>query len=233
VGRRASRGEQTRQEILKVAVDIASAEGLEGLTIGRLANELGMSKSGLIAHFGSKEDLQVATIDAAREIFVAEVVSPALAAERGVPRLQAMLAAWLSYVERSVFRGGCFFAAASAEFDGRPGVVREQVATLTRAWLTALEDEGSYAQALAQVDPALDAAQLAFELHALVQEANWAYQLLDEKRAFDRAREGIRARLEAAATLDGRRMLACAGSIGPRTTGLDEIGDGEGERSGG
>jgi AcrR family transcriptional regulator len=226
-GPRGSQGERTRQEILSVAVDIASAEGLEGLTIGRLANELGMSKSGLFAHFGSKEDLQLATVDTARGIFITEVVDPALAAAQGLPRLRTMLDAWLSYVRRSVFRGGCFFAAASAEFDGRPGAIRDQVALLTRSWLTALEDEARYAQALGQLAPKLEAAQLAFELHALVQEANWAYQLLGDEQAFSRAREGIRARLEAAVTSNGRRMLAAAGSDLLGTTGPDDISGGE------
>src|SRR5712692_9109449 len=115
---------KTRQGILRIAVDIASAEGLEGLSIGRLATELQMSKTGIFAHFGSKEQLQLATIDAAKEIFIEHVVQPALIHARGLPRLQAMLESWISYVENIVFRGGCFFAAASAEFDSRPGPVR-------------------------------------------------------------------------------------------------------------
>jgi AcrR family transcriptional regulator len=190
-GRRTARGRQTRQEILKIAVDLASAEGLEGLTIGRLAKELRMSKSGLIAHFGSKEELQLAAVDAARDVFVAEIVQPARAAEPGLARLRAMLEAWLGYVERSVFRGGCFFAAASAEFDDRPGPVRDQLAALTGTWVRALQDEVREAQSRAQLDPALDAAQLVFELHAFVQEANWAYRLLHDPHAFARARAAI------------------------------------------
>src|SRR5438552_8357720 len=101
---RAARAGRTRREILAVAADIASAEGLEGLTIGRLATELRMSKTGVFAHFGSREELQVATVSYAKEIFVEEVVKPALARPRGLKRLEAMLASWLSYVERSVFR---------------------------------------------------------------------------------------------------------------------------------
>jgi AcrR family transcriptional regulator len=207
VRRRTVHGEQTRREILKVAVDIASAEGLEGLTIGRLANELEMSKSGLFAHFGSKEELQLAAIETAREIFMQEVVEPALEAEPGLARLYAMLDAWLSYVERSVFRGGCFWAAASAEFDSRPGPVRDQVAALTKAWREAITEEIHQAQTLAQLERAAQPAQLAFELHAFVQEANWAYQLLDEKRAFDRARAAISQRLENLATTRGAKAL--------------------------
>src|ERR1043166_6451608 len=107
---RKAQGERTRRAILETAVHIASAEGLEGLTIGRLADDLSMSKSGLFAHFGSKEDLQLATIEAARQRFVDEVVRPALAAPRGYPRLMAICRGWLDYVQREVFPGGCFFA---------------------------------------------------------------------------------------------------------------------------
>jgi AcrR family transcriptional regulator len=119
---------ETRREILRVAVDLASAEGLEGLSMGRLADELHMSKTGIFAHFGSKEQLQLATVDAAKQIFLEQVVQPALQSPRGIPRLKAMLENWLGYVESIVFRGGCFFAAASAEFDSRPGSVRDRIA---------------------------------------------------------------------------------------------------------
>src|SRR6266481_3803869 len=119
-----SRAARTRAEILKRAVDIASAEGLEGLSIGRLASELQMSKTGVFAHFGSKEQLQLAVVEAAKQIFVQYVVQPAVKQPRGLPRLGAMLESWIGYVESIVFRGGCFFAAASAEFDSRPGPVR-------------------------------------------------------------------------------------------------------------
>src|SRR5258705_5759462 len=117
-----------RREILSVAADIASAEGLEGLSIGRLANELGMSKTGIFAHFGSKQQLQLATVDSARQIFLERVVQPALRHERGARRLRAMLESWLAYVEQVVFRGGGFFAAGPAEFAirARAGPVRQR-----------------------------------------------------------------------------------------------------------
>src|SRR5918912_951571 len=114
---RKAHGERTRRGILEAAVDIASAEGLEGLTIGRLASEMEMSKSGLFAHFGSKEDLQLATVDAAREIFIREVIRPAFDTGQGLARLWKLCDIWLMYVRGGVFRGGCFFAAAAAEFD--------------------------------------------------------------------------------------------------------------------
>lgn len=203
-----ARGEKTRQEILKVAMDIASAEGLEGLTIGRLAQELSMSKSGLFSHFGSKEELQLATVDAARAVFVTEVAEPSFSVERGLARLKAMLEAWLSYVERSVFRGGCFFFAVSAEMDDRPGPVRDLVAELTKSWLDAIEEEIRQAQTVGQLNSEADVALLAFQLHAFAQEANWSFRLHDDKQAFARARAAIDQSLIMAATAAGRRALA-------------------------
>src|SRR5215467_5071568 len=112
---RAAKATRTRHEILEVAAGIASAEGLEGLSIGRLATELRMSKTGIFAHFGSKEELQLATVDFAKDVFLERVVKPALASPPGLRRLTAMLSGWLTYVAQNVFRGGCFFAAASLE----------------------------------------------------------------------------------------------------------------------
>lgn len=205
--RRRSRGERTRQEILARAVQIASAEGLENLTIGRLANELEMSKSGLFAHFGSKEELQLATIDTAREIFIREVVGPVRDTEPGLARLLALMKSWVSYAERSVFRGGCFFAAASAEFDGRPGPVRDHLVEVTKSWRDALENEVRRARELSQLDATVDPAQLAFELHAYGLEANWAHQLFDDQRAFEQLRDAVRRCLERAVTPAGLKVL--------------------------
>jgi AcrR family transcriptional regulator len=202
-----TRGAKTRHEILQAAVHIASAEGLEGLTIGGLADELHMSKSGLFAHFGSKEELQLAIVAKARDIFVREVVDPAFKSERGLVRLLAMLDAWLDYVGRSVFRGGCFFMASAIEFDSRPGQVRDLIAELSRSWLDAIENEARYAQTLGQLDSRIDAAQLAFELHALGHEANWYYNIFQDKRAFDQARTGILDRLRQGATPSLLKLL--------------------------
>src|SRR5260370_41076804 len=156
---------KTRRDILSVATDIASAEGLEGLSIGRLANELGMSKTGIFAHFGSKRQLQLATVDSARQIFLERVVQPALKYDRGARRLLAMLESWLAYVEQIVFRGGCFFAAASAEFDSRPGPVRAQIAQLTKSWLVGLLDHTPIAVSKKEQCPTIDPAQFAFAVH--------------------------------------------------------------------
>jgi AcrR family transcriptional regulator len=204
---RVPRGEQTRQEILQTAVDLASAEGLEGVTIGRLARELDLSKSGLFAHFGSKEELQLATVDAARARFVAEIVEPCAHTVRGLERLRAMLENWLSYVERSVFRGGCFFFAASAEMDDRPGPVRDLVAELTRAWLDALEEEIRLAQAARELRADVNVELLAFQLHAFVQEANWLYRLHAEKQSFARARAALAQSLTRAVSATGKAKL--------------------------
>jgi AcrR family transcriptional regulator len=189
---------RTRRDILSVAADIASAEGLEGLSIGRLANELGLSKTGIFAHFGSKRQLQLATVDSARQIFLERVVDPALKQDRGIRRLRAMLENWLAYVEQIVFRGGCFFAAASAEFDSRPGPVRDQIARLTRSWLVGLRDETAIAVSNKELRASIDPAQFAFELHAFVQEANWAFKLFNDKSAFMRARRAIRNKIASA-----------------------------------
>src|ERR1700746_996965 len=185
------RASKTRKEILRTSMDIASAEGLEGLSIGRLATELQRSKTGIFAHFGSKEQLQLDTVDAAKDVFLEQVVQPALAHPRGIPRLRAMLENWIGYVERIVFRGGCFFAAASAEFDSRPGAVPDEIGSLTKAWLIALQDEIAFARSAKQVKADVDPVQVAFELHAYVQEANWAFKLFNDKSAFSHARQAI------------------------------------------
>ncbi len=205
---RTDQATETRREILRVAVDIASAEGLEGLSIGRLATELGMSKTGIFAHFGSKEQLQLAAVDTAKQIFLEQVVQPALQSPRGISRLRAMLECWLGYVERIVFRGGCFFAAASAEFDSRPGAVRDQIAELTKAWMIALQEEIAYAQSRNEIHAFVKPAQLAFELHAYVQEANWGFKLFNDKTAFLLGRRAIADRIAAAS---GERALTKSG----------------------
>ncbi|MFO0551106.1 MAG: TetR/AcrR family transcriptional regulator [Polyangiaceae bacterium] len=193
-------GEETRKRILGSAMDVASTEGLEALTIGRLATELGMSKAGLFSHFGSKEALQIATLDAAREVFLASVVAPAFqSAEPGLPRLRALADNWLRYIEDKVFRGGCVFSSAAVEFDSRPGPVRDRVAAIVREWVGALEHVIGEARELGQLAPDVDPGQLAFELNALMLGANWGFQLLECATPLERARRGIDERLSRAA----------------------------------
>jgi AcrR family transcriptional regulator len=195
-----SKGVRTRAAILRRAADLASVEGLEGLSIGRLAGEMGMSKSGLFAHFRSKEALQLATVEAAREVLVAEVLRPALAAPRGLARLWALCSRNLDYLERRVFPGGCFFVAAQAELSARPGPLRDRVAHCQRLWLDSLEREASRARELGELMPDVDAAQLAFELEAMLFMAGAALDLEPDGGVLERARTGIRARIRAAAT---------------------------------
>lgn len=202
------KGDRTRQSILEHAVDISSVEGLEGLTIGRLADDLGMSKSGLFAHFGSKEDLQLATIAVAGERFIEETFRPALKAARGYPRLLAICRAWLSYIRRDVFPGGCFFAAASFEFDGRPGPVRDAIAKAMDDWMTAIEKAVVMARDEGHLDPEVDPKQIAFEINSLFFGANFSYLLRDDKRALDRAIKGIEDRLENLRTRSRGRLTA-------------------------
>jgi AcrR family transcriptional regulator len=190
------KGERTRQGILERAVDLASLEGLEGLTIGRLAQDLKMSKSGLFAHFGSKEELQLATLEAAGRRFMEEVFRPALRAERGYPRLIALCRNWLDYVRRGVFPGGCFFAAASFEFDGRRGPVRDAVGAAMDDWIGALEKAIRMAQEEGHLGPEVEAAQLAFELNSIFFGANFAYQLRNDPAALRHAARAIEERIE-------------------------------------
>ena len=196
--RRRSDGERSRRTILLTAARLATVEGLDGLTIGRLASETGMSKSGLFAHFGSKQELQLATIGAAEEIFAEDVLRPALEAE-GLERVRALSERFLSHVGRNVFPGGCFFASAAAELDTRPGPVRERVVAVQRQWMDLFEGAIRTAQERRELDPSVDPAQLTFELNALLGEANGLYLLSGDPGAFDMARRGIADRLERAA----------------------------------
>ncbi len=141
------KGAGTRAAILDRAVDLASAEGLEGLTIGRLAGELEMSKSGLFAHFGSKQELQLATVEAAARRFRRAVIDPALDAPDGGPRLRAMADAYLAHLDAGAYSGGCFWASTSAEYDDRPGPVRDAIAAALDAWLDELERQARIAGA--------------------------------------------------------------------------------------
>ncbi len=205
------KGDATRHAVLRAAVDQASAEGLEGLTIGRLAKDLGMSKSGLFAHFGSKQELQLATVDAAGAIFLDEVIQPGLSAPRGMARLWALYDAWLSYVERRVFRGGCFFAAAGAEFDSRRGPVRDRIAEQSRQWLTSLALAARHAQECGELDAGVDPDGLAFEMNGCLLSTNWARELFGDEAAFGRARTIMRDRLlSLAASPAGRDAIPVA-----------------------
>jgi AcrR family transcriptional regulator len=197
-GRRA-RGARTRAQILERAADLASVEGLEGLTIGRLATDLGMSKSGLFAHFGSKEELQLATIGAAKEIFAREVVAPAREAERGLPRLQALLAAKLRYERGEIFDGGCFFETVRAEFDSRKaGPVRDAIEADLAEWDDLMRRAIRSAVKAGDLKPDTDVEQLQYEIEALSMAASLRHQMTGDAALFARAEAAIAARLDAA-----------------------------------
>jgi AcrR family transcriptional regulator len=172
-------------------VRLASAEGLEGLTIGRLAAELNLSKSGVLGHFGTKEELQLAVIDAAADIFAREVAEPARAAPPGLRKLTAMCEAWVSYLERRVFPGGCFFTAAASEFDDRPGRVRDTIAGLTSVWDRDLYRQIRTATAAGDLPAGTDAEQLVFEVSGVMLGLNHALQLHRDTTAPAKARRAL------------------------------------------
>jgi len=199
--RRRLKGMKTRQSILSHAAQVGSAEGLEAVSLQRLATDLGISKSGLFAHFGSKEELHLATIDHAAEVFTDQVIRPALSAPRGIGRVWALCNSWLSYVERRVFPGGCFFWAVAEEFDSRkPGPVRDSVLEKKDYWSYSLQRAVREAQEAGQIGPHTDPEQLAWELDSLLGGVNSGFKGGDGIRAIERGRRAIRDRLTAAAT---------------------------------
>jgi AcrR family transcriptional regulator len=178
----------TRAAIVDRAVEVGSLDGLEGLTIGRLAGDVGMSKSGLIRHFGSKQGLQMAALEAAIEIFTREVWEPAATARPGLARLRAICATWFSYLERDVLPGGCFLTAAASEFDGRGGPVADATRAAWARWLRVLAGEARAAIDAGELAPDEDPAQIAFELNAIAMGLNNARQLHRDPAALAHAR---------------------------------------------
>ncbi len=193
-----TKGQRTREAILDEAARLATVDGLEGLSIGELARATGMSKSGLYAHFGSKLDLQLATIEAARQTFVAEVLRPALQAPKGIARLLAACEAYISHVERRVFPGGCFFSAAAVDIGTRPGPVHDAILAQRLDWFALLERLAAEATQLGELESKPEPAQLAFELQALLVAANTSFILQGDSAVFDRALIAIRERLRIA-----------------------------------
>ncbi|MEU6992735.1 TetR/AcrR family transcriptional regulator [Streptomyces sp. NPDC046465] len=197
---RVERGNQTRRLVLRRTVDIASVEGLDALSLGRIATELGLSKSGVFALFGSKEELQLATIRAAGRIVLDAVVEPAEQEPPGIGRVWRLCAAWLDYSERRVFPGGCFFYGAIAEYDAREGAVHDALADADRGWTAQVEHRLGEALDAGQLRADTDVGQLAFELIAFMETANVRAVLHGAPDAYRRAGSAITARLRGAAT---------------------------------
>jgi AcrR family transcriptional regulator len=193
-----SDGERSYRAILDAAARLATLEGLEGLSFARVANEIGMSKSGLFSHFASKQDLQLATIATAEAVYAAEVVEPATKIPEGLERLEQLCERYLSYVKRGVFPGGCFFASTAAEWDTRPGPIRDRVRAVLAGWTELLEANLRAAQQQGDLAQDVDIGQLIFEINALLHEANGHYLLFRDGAALDRAQTAIDDRLERA-----------------------------------
>jgi AcrR family transcriptional regulator len=199
--RRRSDGERSRTAILREAAQLATVEGLDGLSINRLAEAVGMSKSGLFAHFGSKEELQLATVETARTLFDEIVIGPSLAAATGLDRLRLLAESYLRHVEESVFPGGCFFASVAAELDTHPGPVRDLALAVIADWQGRLEAAIREAQAEGAIDPAEDAGQLMFEIQSYLLLANALFVITQESAPMVRARRAIERRLAQATTV--------------------------------
>lgn len=197
---RVARGDATRRIVLRRAVDIASVEGLEGLSLGRLATELELSKSGVFALFGSKEELQLAAIETASAIFAENVVGPTKQVEPGIARLRALCANWLDYSERRVFPGGCFFFNIGAEFDARTGRVHDAVANASRAFAEFIRTAVVEAKTAGHLRESVEVNRLTFELHALGRAANADSVMFGGTEPYALARAAITARLDDAAS---------------------------------
>ncbi|MBB4662605.1 TetR/AcrR family transcriptional regulator [Conexibacter arvalis] len=183
---------ETRDAIVARAVAVASTDGLEGLTIGRLAGDLSMSKAGVIGHFGSKERLQLAALEEAVGIFTRTVWEPVASRPAGRERLLAICDAWVAHLESGVFPGGCFLAAAAAEFDGREGPVRDGVVAALGRWRAVIERDVRAAVAAGELPADSDPAQVWFEWNAFAMGLNQALQLHGDASAPDRARRAMR-----------------------------------------
>jgi AcrR family transcriptional regulator len=188
-------GERSRRRILDSAARLATVEGLDRLSIGDLAADVGISKSGLYAHFGSKEELQLATIDHAEAIFDEVVVAPALAAEPGIPAVLALADAFLAHLEARIFPGGCFFACASAEVQARSGPVKDRIAEFDRRWRGRFVEQLTVARDGGALSPDVDIEQLFFEIDAFLLYAHAAYAFRGDRVVLERAAVAVRRRL--------------------------------------
>jgi AcrR family transcriptional regulator len=195
-----SKGQNTRAAILRQAVALARVQGIEGLSIGRLAERSGLSKSGLFGHFGSKEALQRAVLEAVVEEFRTTVIVPALREPTGLARLQRLFDAWLTWAQGDEKDGGCPLLGASIELDDRPGELRDYLVEKQQAWLDCIRRMTAKAVADGELHPGLDSEQFAFEFNAIGLGFHFAYRLLDDATAAERARNSFQRLAVAAAT---------------------------------
>jgi AcrR family transcriptional regulator len=186
-----SKGQISRDAILRTAAKLATTRGLDGLSIGDLAAEVGMSKSGLYAHFKSKEELELATIDTAAAIFDREVLQPAASVPSGTERLRALVEAFLSHLERRVFPGGCFFAAVASELDTRPGPARDRVVQVLDRWVSLLTQCIQDAQTSGEIDSRAGVAQTVFEIQAMLLAGNYQFVMSNDPLRLAQARKGV------------------------------------------
>ncbi|MFC4158555.1 TetR/AcrR family transcriptional regulator [Chitinimonas lacunae] len=191
MARSLSKGEATREAILDAAIALAREVGLASLTIGALAERVGMSKSGLFAHFGAKEELQLAVLRAAQARFDEQVLRPALTHPRGLKRLRAMYHGWLDWTMRQERPGGCVILAAASEFDDRPGPVRDFLASQTETWLTGLGRMARLAVEAGELPADTDIEQFAFEWLGLILSVHHHHGLLDDQRFYPMAWRGL------------------------------------------
>lgn len=188
-------GIRTREQILRTAAAVATIEGLDRLSIGGLADHIGISKSGVYAHFRSKEALQLATVDTAWAIFDAEVVTRAMTADPGRARVIALIDEYLDHLERRVFPGGCFFAATMAELRMRPSPVTVRLAEFDWYWMGLLRSNLELAQTAGEIPAGEDIADLAFEIESHVVHAHLRYPMLHDSGVLARVRRAVRHRL--------------------------------------
>ena len=197
--RRRSDGERSRSAILNEAARLATVEGIGGLSLSRLADQVGMSKSGLFAHFGSKEELQLATIETANEIFDQQVLDPAAKASAGVERLRALTSQYLDYVQAGTFPGGCFFATVLVEVSMQPGAVRDRLLAFLQDWIGRLEAAVRDGQREGDIGKKEDPGQLAFDLESSLLLANTQFTVTQNSEPIERARSAIDRRIKEAA----------------------------------
>lgn len=185
------KGQSSRTTILLTAAKLATTKGLTGLSLADLATEIGMSKSGLYAHFKSKEELALATIETAATIFEREVLQPAMKAEAGTERIKTLASSFLSHLERKVFPGGCFFASVAAELDTHPGAARDRVVEVLGSWLALLRQCILEAQDLGEIDPDTEVDQTVFEIESMLLAGNFLFVMMNDPIHLTQARRGV------------------------------------------